>query len=584
MGQLLQILFFTVTGAVILFLNIWWFTSAPNVYDFSKPIKLGSVKFISAGDKNGDDLPPVILSQINDISDQIKFAIDLLQSASTSFSDQPIPVGLPSLNPDSIPTTFERFDTDIELNVGGVDLGPILNMIIRNSEDEPAINITINPEGNRHYIYGHYDGLKPFTFRTRTFVDNAGSDEITEAIAFAIIKEISSIQNKQEEMIAQISHKDYRIIMKTLIDYAEFVQNNRFGEANSSELEENTEKIFELSKKFNKWHALQWLSVRIATETKNWDQARLSLNNLLEFSDPSERKNIQARIDEIDRDISNVKTRIESSTPQAETIETITQLNLDLSLIRSGGKGLNIAFVGATPGSAQSFDLSEMHLDPNERQDQLANYSFDLLSVLEDKLPNSTIHMIDYDYYDNDLVTALSTFLDSHGDIDLLIVTLGIQYMSADRVKEFGLSNYDYAESNRPVGNLLNEISKRMIVVAASGEAKGLQLPIYSEFGDQIFNASSTNKVGDVFSYSGGQASADDNSFWVPGFSEANTTRGSGVAAMNLSLAIAAIISSTDDVDSLAIRTALNSTKRKITNSSPEIIDVNAAISFINSQ
>jgi len=570
-----QMLLYSIVGAIILTLNVWWFSNVASVYSLSKPVRLGDVTVIGelSSGLSGGDLPPVILARINEINEQNSKAIDMLQRIRSFDDDSVKQIGIPTLKLEELPTQFQAVDSNVELNVAGVDWGPILGMIIRDKE-EPKIDVTISKETDTYFAYGHYPGKKSFTFKVKS---NDGSvSQITDTIAFAILKEIATQSSTDSEAISYLTHEEYRSIMSTLIDFANYKQSQILGGEKDKDLDSKVERIFALSDKFNKWSPLQWFAIRLASEDGKLDIAKRHLGHVVRHTkDSKEKEEAEKLIFEIDKNVGESVSSVVSfqTSPTQKNYSAAEQLNFVGDKI---SKEYKILFVGKSPNPQSSeIKLKNMELSDLLAQEEhgFANFAFRMLEPLSMYIPESTIKFVEFENFpENEKTIKSIRDLGDLSDFDVLLYTYGLNHQ--------GLTKQEILSRNHSLNEFFAEISEKIFVVTSAGN-HGFEPTMHGPVGDKIFNISATDKFGKRASYSG----FDNYSFWAPGFydSSENSITGTSSAAANFVLALLEILDEVGEIDPSVVHEAIRGSSRSLIDSGPKLVDVKGAKNLITS-
>lgn len=571
---MVQMLLYSIVGAIILTLNVWWVSNLSSVYNFSKPVKLGDITVIGqlSSPVNGEDLPPVILARINELNEQNSRAIEML-GQNRSFDNHSLkPIGIPSLKLEEIPTQFETVNTNIELNVGGVDFGPILGMILKQKE-EPKIDVTISNESDSYFVYGHYPGKNSFTFKVKS---NDGSiSQITDTIASAILKEIASGSSNDSEIISYLNHEEYRSLMSTLVDFANYKQSQVLGESSNESLNEKIEKIYNLSDKFNKWSTLQWFAVELADEKGKLREAKKHLGYIVQHTkNTNEKQKAVNLILEIDKNIGekNSSYDVTDTNPTHQSFSATQQLNFDNDIIN---KSYKILFVGKNPNpGTQKIKLEDLVLNATQKEDTFASFTFSVLKPLSIHIPKTEVTFIEFENspMTDQIITNIRN-LEDLSDYDILLYTYGMSHP--------GMTKDDIEHYTAPLNEFFVQISKELFVVTAAGN-HGFEPTMHGAVGDRIFNIAATDKFGDRADYS----AFDQKAFWAPGYyeSSSDSITGTSSSAANFVVALLALLDKTGISDSDVIRDAISNSARPLVDGGPKIVDVKKAASIIKGQ
>jgi Thermolysin metallopeptidase, alpha-helical domain len=334
MEALIRILLYLCIGSGLLSANLWFIHTLKKAF-FGRDIVISSFQIIGKEDDKGK-LGSTLALMLQAHLEEIRKDIEASQNALTKASESSVPIetslqkpGFLStkinkaspvvsvVKPVSIPT--ELFvPLNIDVRVGGVEVGGMLSLLQRWMVSERSLNFLVYFQGNQAIVTGN---LRAFGNSRRDSLwikisdlktDEVDANEIAALIAYDLIQR--KLSEEQNSKIGVLKPQEFRALVTNLGEVAELNRNVERGRSQTKEFADLFGKTEDLVKnmQITNWYELYYLTGNIAESAEKYDKA-------LEYYEPLLRKlNEGEKITWLDKN--NLTNRIETLKVKVESV------------------------------------------------------------------------------------------------------------------------------------------------------------------------------------------------------------------------------------------------------------------------
>ena len=281
-----KVAIFLAAGTVLLTLNIWFVRFAIDSFSWRKlPDTIAPALFVGIEDKDakaGQALAGMILGRLGKIREEVAATVDQLRTPLSEVHgirtqdvyeaiDIELPTGL--LGP-----------LNIEMKVGGVEVGGILNWIHRSLASDNSLRLTVENGNGRATVSGSWnDGRDTLWFEvTGDQSKLITNDRIASAVAYALTqRQIASRMGEVGALTAQ----EFEELMTTLESVAKLNSQAAWGRAAETEFAALFARIDKLVARTPRWKGLVHFSAKLADRGGNAERALVLYKDMLALLD-----------------------------------------------------------------------------------------------------------------------------------------------------------------------------------------------------------------------------------------------------------------------------------------------------------
>ena len=160
---------------------------------------------------------------------------------------------------------------DINVAVGGVDVGGVLPWLQRRLVRTRTLSFTVSYEGDKAMITANLDAIGGSKARSLWIVSSTSPAEITTNIAYALLQR--KLSEDPATRVEALSLEEFRVLLRSLSQIAEL--NRRAARAFSTKTEFASlfPSLEELALKASSWYELSYLSANVAESAEKIERA-----------------------------------------------------------------------------------------------------------------------------------------------------------------------------------------------------------------------------------------------------------------------------------------------------------------------
>ncbi len=281
-----KVAIFLATGTVLLTLNVWFIRFAIDSFSWRKlPDTIAPALFVGIEDKDakaGQALAGMILGRLGKIREEVAATVDQLR---TPLSE------VPGIRTQDV---YEAVDIElptgllgplnIEMKVGGVEVGGILNWIHRTLASDSSLHLTVENGNGRAIVSGSWNDGKDTLWVevTGDTTKPITNDRIASAVAYALTqRQVASRMGEVGALTAQ----EFEELMKTLGSVAALNNQASWGRAAESEFAALFDQIDKLVARTPRWKGLVHFSARLADRGGKTERALVLYKDMLALLD-----------------------------------------------------------------------------------------------------------------------------------------------------------------------------------------------------------------------------------------------------------------------------------------------------------
>lgn len=585
MKRMIRVLLFLSAMCLVLAANLWLISYARRAFFSSAPNVIAGMRVIGKEDTDGKlgiTLAHMLAARLGKIDQEMRDAVRMLEAVEN------IPTGSGPRTQDQTTDLIvpkEVFEPlNIDVSVGGVEVGGILNWLHRSVAERNIIQISVEFGEKNAVLAGAMGYSADSLYLTVDAIDN---DTVVSAAAYQMTQR--SIAQRIPE-IGALSWSEFKCLFEVLTETAKLNKSTALGAEQTEEFATLSKKLDPVVMKMDEWKALVRFAGDLARSGNDLETALgyyTRAQSLLKESDLGYAQLTTA--------INELKTQLAAAEPAGdpETASLVrdtdsedTKLILASSATASILKQLGVTtrtmpespvvgILGGVPpdGTVPADQMTIIGPSGSKRAADpfMAEYIGGIVQTIQIVSPDvhfvfSNIEAKDGVFRDTDILRALEAFAGATPDLDILLVTFG------------PLSGVTYER----VFDILAD--KGIITVLAAGNDSNDPIPFSGRpVSDRIMIVAATRQDGMPADFT----QKDDKVFWAPGeavpviVGKARTVTavsGTTYAAAFGAAATARLLAEKPDLDVPSLLSLLRNTSNNVAPTGPKILNVDAAI------
>lgn len=276
MELMIRGLFYLAVGCLLVLANLWFITSIRRTFHPTEYV-LAPFQVLTedaAEEDYGTTLARMLAVRLASLQRDLASAREVGeapppgpdQDAARAAVDEPTATLLILPQPVDVPTQLLQ-PVDIEVSVGGVEVGGLVPWIQRAVSRDRTLTFTVADEGELVRVSADLSGFADGPDAYLWFKSSPLASEIVTNVAYGLVQK--RIAGGQDSPLGSLDHREFRKLVQSVIEVERLNQKVRRGQVVSAEFAGILPDLEEIGTRLPEWHELTYLIANVADSAGN---------------------------------------------------------------------------------------------------------------------------------------------------------------------------------------------------------------------------------------------------------------------------------------------------------------------------